>query len=479
MGRVNGFFGYIKHNDMMSGLMFLGFLLGAQVVFFGIAMVPLHIFDFAHGPFNPAGYISRYTPIVLIVSIILFAFRYFTHVNRVQKQVGFFYLGQNQSRRLSTIVETLALTAGIQTPRIGVIDSPARNAFACGLGKNDAVIVVTRGLMQALTPDELEAVIAHEITHIVNDDIRLIALANAMQSSLEFFEFEDLFPRKPEDVREFYHKPGGFKNMIASFRELISMGARIGRMSRLMISASRELIADAEAVRLTHKPAALISALQKIENQSTINGLRTEHHAMMIDGAYEGPNSTHPKIGERIAALRSLCGEMLQGAPRSSGGFSHSAFAKFQTFKPQVSLWRRINNWLDDFDAKAAGKLGPNASLYDRVDPERAIAQASAPWVQKWMIGMLPFVSLIMYQPQKIPFWPDAEVATKQADGTYLRYGVVISKAENDKMKRDLRTPPAMASGFSPSRVRNAPAETLPNVTGLRGQSFSDDGGAQ
>jgi len=91
---------------------------------------------------------------------------------------------------------------------------------------------------------------------------------------------------------------------------LSGLALLIARVSRLMISSSRELIADAEAVRMTHNPSALISALRRIEGHSHVPGIGPEADAMMIDGATEGALATHPAISERIDILTRLSGAM-------------------------------------------------------------------------------------------------------------------------------------------------------------------------
>ena len=184
MVRINGLFGHIKHNDFMSILMFVGFMLAFQLMALALLFVPLIFIDPRHAPLSLFGYVSRYVPLVAIGALIAFWMKFSAHVETVRAQLGFRYLERRDDPRLFVLAETLALTAGVLTPKIGLIETSARNAFACGLNANNAVIVVTRGLRNALNEDELEAVIAHEITHIVNNDIRLIAAANVMMSSL-------------------------------------------------------------------------------------------------------------------------------------------------------------------------------------------------------------------------------------------------------------------------------------------------------
>ena len=189
---------------------------------------------------------------------------------------------------------------------MGLIDTDACNAFACGINESSAVVVATRGLVDSLDDDELSAVMAHEIAHIRNGDIRLMAAANVMLRDLLFLQHACML--RILDFRQvilFVILPpflllflvGGFLSWLALL---------LARVSRLLISSSRELIADAEAVGMTHNPAALISALRRIDGRSRVEGIGPEADAMMIDGAATGALATHPTISERIDVLTRL-----------------------------------------------------------------------------------------------------------------------------------------------------------------------------
>ncbi|MBD0271215.1 MAG: M48 family metalloprotease, partial [Acetobacteraceae bacterium] len=214
--------------------------------------------------------------------------------------------------RLVNIVETQAIAAGLPPPKVGLVDSPALNAFACGLSARSAVVVATRGLVETLEDGELAAVVAHEIAHIRNGDIRLMAAANVLMDNLEW-----LRRRNPLRI-------GGYGRallavLVPPFLLLcLAAGAvtavafTLARVSRLLISSSREFVADAEAVRMTHDPAALISALRRIEGRSAVEGMDARIDAMMIDGAVQGAFASHPTIAERVAVLSRLLGALAQ-----------------------------------------------------------------------------------------------------------------------------------------------------------------------
>ena len=183
------------------------------------------------------------------------------------------------------------------------------------------MLVFTRGLIDGLDDDELAAVAAHEIVHIVNGDIRLVAATNVCLDTLMLLHRRKRDNRRANRVWEGLSLPvmalalplmAVLIVVVSILRHLAIHGSHL---TRLLITSAREFIADAEAVRLTHNPAALVSALQRIEGRSAIPGLAAGQDAMMIDGAHEGPLATHPTIADRIAAIVAVTGSMALIAP--------------------------------------------------------------------------------------------------------------------------------------------------------------------
>ena len=314
MFTVNGFYGHVQRNDFRSVAMFLGFLIACQLIGIAIMVGPLLLMDPEFEPVsNFPGYVRKYGGWVLLASFSLFAVRFLLHVGHIKRQVMFKNVGVAEEPRLHKIVELQAIAAGIKMPDIGVIEDEARNAFACGMSRGSAVVVVTRGLLRALDDEELEAVVAHEISHIVNGDIRLMAVANVMLSTL--FWMKNNNPIRIEDYRQILlivlMPPFLILFLLSGF--ITSIAMTLGKLSRLLIAASREYVADAEAVRMTKNPAALISALKKIEGRSTIADLDETVDAMMIDGLVEGAYASHPTIEERVKVLTRHAGAMAFG----------------------------------------------------------------------------------------------------------------------------------------------------------------------
>src|SRR5262249_6061825 len=187
--RVNGLYGYVRSNDARSLALFAGFVAAFHLLAMLALFVPLAMHDPDHAPlYGWTGYLVRWVPIVTVIGAVLFAVQMAWHVRTVRRRTDFRFVDDHDEPRLCRIVEPLAIAAGLPTPYVGVIDSPALNAFACGIRHKDAVLVFTRGLIDGLDDDELAAVAAHEIVHVVNGDIRLIAATNVCLDTLKLLQ---------------------------------------------------------------------------------------------------------------------------------------------------------------------------------------------------------------------------------------------------------------------------------------------------
>src|SRR5258707_3704284 len=319
--RVNGLYGHVRSNDARSVALFAGFVAAFHVLAMLSLVVPLALFDPGHSPlYGWTGYFVRWGPIVTVVGAVLFAVQMAWHVRIVRRRTDFRFVDDHDEPRLCRIVEPLTIAAGLPTPYVGVIDTPALNAFACGIRQKDAVLVFTRGLINELDDDELAAVAAHEIVHIVNGDIRLIAATNVCLDTLNLLQLRP--KRRPANrIQEACSLPilACLLPMMVVLFLVVMFLRRLAvdgsHLTRLLIASAREFIADAEGVRLTQNPAALVSALRRIEGRSVIPGLAAGQDAMMIDGSHQGAFATHPTIAERVAAIISVTGSTALIAP--------------------------------------------------------------------------------------------------------------------------------------------------------------------
>ncbi len=211
-----------------------------------------------------------------------------------------------------TVAENLSLAAQIPMPKLFVIDSPAMNAFATGRDPKNAIIAVTTGLLNKLDRTELEGVIAHEISHITNYDIRLMMIVAVLVGMITIVsEWMIRISRFGSSNRnERRSNPVGLAAGLISL--IISPIA--AKLIQLALSRRREYLADSTAVKLTRQPQGLISALIKL-SQSQMQ-LETAHQAtahLFITNPFKNVGglkkvatlfSTHPPIEKRIVNLK-------------------------------------------------------------------------------------------------------------------------------------------------------------------------------
>ena len=313
--RPTGLYGWIKGNDALSLKLFAGFALAIQLMAAGLLMIPLAIMDEAHSPLlGPLGYLTRYAPIVLLGCVIVFAAQMFWYTRTVRRASGFAFVDDRDEPRLCAIIEPLIVARGMTPPFVGVIETGACNAFACGISRKHAVVVVTRGLLDLLTDAELEAVLAHELAHVRNGDIRLMAAANICMRLARKFKTHDEYKFNLFAAALCIGIPAFFPVILLGGLAA-QVGVRLAFASRLAITSTREFIADAEAAELTRNPAALASALTRIDGRHRIEHMSRNDDAMMIAGESEGNDASHPGIGERIDALVRVTGSMVFNAP--------------------------------------------------------------------------------------------------------------------------------------------------------------------
>ncbi len=202
------------------------------------------------------------------------------------------------------IVDNLAITAGLPTPRIYVIDDRALNAFATGRNPEHGVIVFTRGLLERLNEEEIRGVAAHEMSHIGNRDILIGTVAVIFTSMIAIASRFMFFSGGSRDR-------GGLIMMIVGLALLI-IAPLIATMLKLAISRKREFLADASAVMLTRYPEGLASALEKISTDArpVTTASNATAHLFIANPLKQKKITkmfmTHPPVEERIARLREM-----------------------------------------------------------------------------------------------------------------------------------------------------------------------------
>lgn len=217
-----------------------------------------------------------------------------------------------------TVTENLCLAARLPMPDLYVIDNTALNAFATGRDPKHAVVCATTGLLSRLDRTELEGVVAHELSHIRNYDIRLMSLVAIMVGFIALLA--DIFLRwsywgRRERDREADNRIGAIFLLVGIILALLS--PLIARLIKLAISRQREFLADASGAKLTNYPEGLARALEKIArdtepleaaNKATAHLYIANPLANHHDGVswLAGLFATHPPVAERIKRLRSM-----------------------------------------------------------------------------------------------------------------------------------------------------------------------------
>lgn len=220
--------------------------------------------------------------------------------------------------KLVNILDSLMVSSGLQyKPRLYVVDDPQPNAFATGRDPEHAVICVTTGLLDKLEYYELEGVVAHELSHIKNYDIRLSAIVTVMVGFVVMLS--DIFSRRLfwGNMKDNDSDSKGNAILMIVGLVLLILSPIFGSLMQLAISRKREFLADATAVEFTRNPDGLISALQKLDSDS--NELATANSStahMYIVSPFRSNSknskkrsslwSTHPSIEDRVEALRNI-----------------------------------------------------------------------------------------------------------------------------------------------------------------------------
>jgi heat shock protein HtpX len=220
---------------------------------------------------------------------------------------------------LFRIVRDVAQKAGIPMPKVGIVESPQPNAFATGRGPNKAVVCATSSILQTLTPDELEAVIGHEIGHVVHRDVLMSSIAATIAGAISYIGTLAMWSMFLGGGSSRNRNSGSPILMLAAVI-LVPLGASFVQLG---ISRSDEYNADDYGARLTRNPAGLISALQKISSRVQTKAIARNSSkapspataSLWIVNPFKGSSlmemfSTHPSMPHRIERLRKIAQEM-------------------------------------------------------------------------------------------------------------------------------------------------------------------------
>lgn len=287
-------------------------------------------------------FIYAYWPAIVTVVAIWFIISWFFHGVMIRKLAHSHPVTRAEEPELYNLFENLCISVGLPTPRLEIIETHARNAFASGIDSKSYCVTVTRGLMQSLSKDELEGVLAHELTHILNRDVRLMMVcviftgmlgfaAQMMWSSVRYSLYA---PRRSSNG----NGKGGGVIILFGLLAVLWVGYFATLFMRFALSRRREYMADAGAVQMTKNPGAMMRALMRIAGMEAVPAMPGDIQMMCIENRapFMGLFATHPPIKSRIQALSTLTGEPVPALPpksRAEGG------ERFQEPTPKRDNW--------------------------------------------------------------------------------------------------------------------------------------------
>ena len=329
-----GLYTHIASNKFRSMLLLAGLFVLIYVVVYAAALIAEVMIDSGRSADYYLAAASRDLltafPYATGAAVLWILIAYFFHQSIVDAVTGGEDVTRQQQPRLYNLLENLCISRGIPMPKLKIIESDARNAFATGLNQRQYAVSVTTGLLNALNDQEIEAVLGHELTHIRNGDVQMMVIAVIIAGVVGFFA--ELFFRSftnfgwssggsswstsssssssSSDSNRKGSGGGAFVVIILAVA-LIALAWLLSQLVRLALSRSRELLADAGSVELTKNPDAMISALRKIENRGELTGATSAVMELCVDNPREGFAdlfATHPSVDARVQALVKYAG---------------------------------------------------------------------------------------------------------------------------------------------------------------------------
>lgn len=347
MADAFGLYTHIRNNRVRSVLLLGGLFLLVYVVVFAVAL------GFRGATTNASlewllrrawADLMAAWPFATAAALLWIGIAYRFHQALIDAATGGHDVTRKEEPRLYNLLENLCVSRGLPMPKLKVIDTPALNAFATGLNQKQYSITVTTGLLDRLDDAETEAVLAHELTHIRNGDVRLMVIAVVVSGIVGFLAemmFRTMFTAGGSGRPSTWERQssggsrwswghggsGGGSSSGGSSRDskgsgggliaiaiaivLIVLAWLLSQMIRFSLSRRREFLADAGAVELTKNPDAMITALRKIEGRGELPDSTSAVMEMCVDNPRSGFVdffATHPSIDARVDALVKFAG---------------------------------------------------------------------------------------------------------------------------------------------------------------------------
>lgn len=260
-------------------------------------------------------------PWVFVIVGVWFVIAYFGNSSMINSAAKSQTLTRKENMRVYNLVENLSMSVGMKMPKLRIIETTGLNAFASGINEKTFTVTLTRGIIDKLEDDELEGVIAHELTHIRNNDVKLLIVTIVFVGIFSFIMGlamrSILFSSMTGGRRSNSNDKGGGTMIMVVVLVLAAVAYLLSFLFKLALSRKREYLADSGAAEMTKNPLALAHALEKISGHSAVEEVKSDDvQQMFIENAKEekkeggfslglsGLFLTHPPIEKRIAILK-------------------------------------------------------------------------------------------------------------------------------------------------------------------------------
>lgn len=327
MGEAFGLYTHIRNNRWRSWMLIAGLFVLVILVTFAFTLIigtQMQAGALSDHLAHAARQTLIYAPVSFALTGVWVMIGFGFNTAMIAWATGSQGVTREDNPRLYRLMENLCISRGMAVPRLAIIEADALNAFASGVNEKQYSVTVTRGLLDALDDAELEGVLAHELTHIRNGDVRLMIVAVLIAGVVSFFGEMMVRGQRFSNVQVTHRgssegrgKGGGGAAVLIGIAILI-LAWFLSVVIRFALSRSREYLADAGAVELTKNPDAMISALLKISGRADIEGVPSGVMDMCIENDPDDFGdifATHPSITKRVQALQSYAGGVMPPSP--------------------------------------------------------------------------------------------------------------------------------------------------------------------
>jgi heat shock protein HtpX len=290
--------------------------------------------------------IAEFWPAILGVISIWFIISYFFNTSMIRALSHAHPVTRKEEPELYNLLENLCIAEGMTMPALNIIETHARNAFASGIDTRSYTVTVTRGLLNSLSKDEVEGVLAHELTHIINRDVRLLMVTVIFTGMIGFAaQMAWSVIRNSFRFRTRSNGKNGGSGilLLLAVAAILWVGYMATLFMRFAISRRREFMADAGAVRMTKNPEAMMRALMRIAGRDNIPQAPADIDMMCIENAqpFMGLFATHPPIESRIKIIAEMTNTSVPALPHAGPTPPEQSFGDRRRKNPWISAQRR------------------------------------------------------------------------------------------------------------------------------------------